>query len=446
MTDVRPFRALRYDAARVDLDRVIAPPYDVVTAEERAFYWARDPHGAIRLELTRDPGAEAATDYREVAATIAAWRREGVLQLDAEPALYALRQRFAGPDGEPRVREGFFAALRLEPYERRIVRPHERTLAGPKADRLKLLRATRANLSPIFLLYEDERRALTALLTQSLDAGPAVEARDAAGVQHRLVAIREATAVARVQAFLAARPVVIADGHHRYETALAFQAEQQTIAPTERSAGAAASPEPAHDFVLAYFADAYAPGSLLLPIHRVVREVPAPDDDVWKARLSGWSEQRVPCPDPEALPALLAAHLTPLAAAQQAFAADDGSGTLRIFSRPRRSGPGTAADAEIGTRVLHREVLDGVFGLDDAAVREGAVSFPKKAIEAAREVREGRGTVALYLNPLRPEDVFAVTAAGEVLPQKSTFFAPKLPTGLCFRLLDPASPATPEPR
>src|SRR5690606_29882175 len=155
-------------------------------------------------------------------------------------------------------------------------------------------------------------------------------------------------------------------------------------------------------------------------------------------------ERQIPCPDPEQLPALLAEHLAPLAASEQAFVADDGSGTLRLFARPRRApheeaGAGDAeraAGAEIGTRVVHTEVLFGVFGLDAAAVRDGAVAFPKQPVEAARDVRAGRGTVALYLNPLRPEDVFAVTAAGEVLPQKSTFFAPKLPTGLCFRLLD----------
>jgi len=437
VTDVSAFRALRYDPARVDLNRVIAPPYDVVTPEERAFYWDRDPHGAVRLELTRDPGAEAAADYHDVADTIAAWRREGVLRLDDEPALYTLRQRFRGPDGEPRVREGFFAALRLEPYERRIVRPHERTLAGPKADRLKLLRATRANLSPIFLLYEDPQHALSELLTRSLDAGPAVAARDAGGVEHRLAALRDAAGIERVRSFLATRPVVIADGHHRYETALAYQDECRAAAAGAARDGAS---RPC-DFVLAYFADAYAPGSLLLPIHRVVREVPAPDDATWKARLPGWSERRIPCPDPEQVAALLAEHLAPLAAAQQAFIADDGSGTLRRFARPRRSAAsaGVVEDAEIGTRVIHTEVLAGVFGLDDTAVREGAVAFPKQAVEAARDVRAGRGTVALYLNPLRPEDVFAVTAAGEVLPQKSTFFAPKLPTGLCFRLLEDGS-------
>jgi len=161
----------------------------------------------------------------------------------------------------------------------------------------------------------------------------------------------------------------------------------------------------------------------------VGREVPAPDDARWAARLPGWSQQRVTLSGVDAVPALLERHLAPLAD-RHAFAADDGSGVLRIFSRAR------AAGDDLSIRVLHAEVLHGVFGLDDAAVRDGAVAFPKHAPEAAREVRGGRGSVALYLNPLSAEDVFRVTAAGEILPQKSTFFYPKLPSGLVFRLLD----------
>jgi uncharacterized protein (DUF1015 family) len=422
MTDVRAFRALRYDPSRVDLDRVVVPPYDVIAPDERAVYWDRDPHNAIRLELTRDAADEAATDYREVAATLAAWQHEGALLRDAHPCVYALRQRFTAPDGSEHVRDGFFALLHLEDYERRIVRPHERTLSGPKADRLKLLRATGANLSSVFLLYEDPERALNEVLAERLDAGPAAVARDAAGVEHRLVPVADAGAVGAVRRFLADRPVVIADGHHRYETALAYRDER-------RAAAGSTSADAPFEFTLAYFANAYAPGTLLLPIHRVVREVPAPDDAGWAARLPGWSQQRVSLSGVDAVPAVLERHLAPLAD-RHAFAADDGSGVLRVFSRAR------AAGDDLSIRVLHAEVLRGVFGLDDAAVRDGAVAFPKHAHEAAREVRGGRGSVALYLNPLAAEDVFRVTAAGEILPQKSTFFHPKLPSGLVFRLLD----------
>ena len=425
MTAVRPFRALRYDAALVDLDRVIAPPYDVVTAEERKHYWERDPHGAIRLELTREVGDEATTDYAEVAEALAAWQRAGVLRRDARPAIYGLRQRFRGPQGELRTREGFFALLHLEDYARRVVRPHERTLAGPKADRLKLLRATRANLSSIFLLYEDPERELSGLLTSRLDGAPLLSARDGAGVEHALVAIEDGAALAAVERFLAERPVVIADGHHRYETALAYRDERRR---SERSGDDAP-----FEWTLGYFTDAYAPGSLLLPIHRVVRERAVPSDAEWASRLPGWRAERVACPAAEEIPALLARHLVPLAD-RPAFAADDGSGVLRVLSRA------PVEPGELGIRAIHAEVLARVFGLDEAAVRDGAVAFPKHALEAARDVREGRGTVALYLNPLRPEQVFRVTGAGELLPQKSTFFMPKIPTGLVFRPLDEPAP------
>ena len=422
MTDVRPFRALRYDPKRIDLGRVIVPPYDVIADHERAAYWDSDPHNAIRLELTRDAADQAATEYAEVRRTLAAWQREGALVRDARPAFYALRQRFRAPGGSEHARDGFFAALHLEDYERRIVRPHERTLSGPKADRLKLFRASAANLSSVFLVYEDPQHALDRLLARVLDAGPAHVATDAGGIEHRLVAIEAPDAIAAIRAFLAERPVVIADGHHRYETALAYRNERRAAEP-------GAGPDAPFERTLAYFANAYSPGTLLLPIHRVVREAPAPDDAAWAARLPGWTLERVALATVEALPAALEAHLASLAD-RHAFAADDGSGTLRVFSRPRRAGD------DLTIRVIHTEVLRGVFGLDDAAVRDGAVAFPKHAPEAAREVRAGRGTVALYLNPLLAEDVFRVTGAGEILPQKSTFFLPKLPTGLLFRLLD----------
>jgi len=420
VTDVRPFRALRYDPKRIDLGRVIVPPYDVIADHERAAYWDSDPHNAIRLELTRDAADQAATEYAEVRQTLAAWQREGALVRDAHPAFYALRQRFRAPGGSEHARDGFFAALHLEDYERRVVRPHERTLSGPKADRLKLFRASAANLSSVFLVYEDPQHELDRLLARALDAGPAHVATDAGGIEHRLVAIEAPDAIAAIRAFLAERPVVIADGHHRYETALAYRNERRAAEP-------GAGPDAPFERTLAYFANAYSPGTLLLPIHRVVREAPAPDDAGWAARLPGWTLERVALATVEALPAALEAHLASLAD-RHAFAADDGSGTLRIFSRP--------ADGELGVRVLHREVLAGVFDLDDEAVREGAVAFPKSTLETARAVRAGEGTVALYLNPLRPDDVFRVTRAGEILPQKSTFFYPKLPTGLVFRTLD----------
>jgi uncharacterized protein (DUF1015 family) len=418
VTALRPFRALRYDPERVALERVLVPPYDVIAAEDRAAFYQRDSHNAIRLTLTRNAEDEARADYSEVRRTLDAWRGAGVLARDAEPALYPLRQHFAAPDGTRHTREGFFALLQLEDYARRIVRPHERTLAAPKADRLKLLRAARANLSSIFLLYEDREQNVAALLGDAFETGPAARAEDESGAVHELARLRDAERIEGVQAFLRDRPVVIADGHHRYETALSYRDERRAL-------GADAPSE----WVLAYFTNAFAAGTLLLPIHRLISKGRVPTESAWRECLPGWQVESVAVASAEAVPDLLARHLAPLRD-RHAFAADDASGRLRIFSRPR------AAENELSVRVLHDEVIERVFGLDDAAVREGAIAYPKSALQTARDLRAGRGVVALYLNPLSPDDVFRVTAAGEVLPQKSTFFYPKLPTGLVFRSLE----------
>ena len=422
MTRTRAFRSLRYDPARVDLGRVVVPPYDVIAAEEREGFFARDPHNAIRLELTRDVEEEASTDYAQVRETLEAWQREAVLIRDDKPALYALRQSFQGSDGSALTREGFFALLHLEDYARGIVRPHELTMAGPKADRLKLLRATRANLSVVFLLYEDRSDALRSLLARAFEEAAIGKAEDASGAVHQLAELSDPEAVRRVCDFLSERSTVIADGHHRYETALAYRDEQ-------RAAGKGSGDDAPHEWLLAYFANAYAPGTLLLPIHRLVVAAEVPGAERWDSRLSEWTRKCVRLDSADALPALLAEHLEPLAD-RHAFALDDASGEVTIFQRSRADGD------DLTVRLIHRDVIEGVFGIDDDAVRKGALAFPKSALQTARDLRAGRGRAALYLNPLSPDDVFQVTGKGEVLPQKSTFFFPKLPTGLVFRLLE----------
>jgi uncharacterized protein (DUF1015 family) len=422
MTRLRPFRALRYDPTRTDLGRVIVPPYDVIAAEDREGFFARDPHNAIRLELTRDVADEASADYSDVRRTLDDWIASGVLVRDDTPALYPLRQTFEAPTGGRHTREGFFALLHLEDYERRIVRPHERTLAGPKADRLKMLRAARANLSVVFMLYEDREGVLAPALTGALEGSALATARDETGAEHTLARLTDAADSAAIVDFFEDHPVVIADGHHRYETALAYRDEQ-------RAAGAGEDDAAPHEWMLVYFANAYADGSQLLPIHRLVLKGSMPTETAWRDRLPGWTQETFPVSSADAVPALLAERLEPLAD-RHAFAADDASGVLRIFSRPR------AADDPLTVRVIHQDVIDGVFGLDESAVREGAIAYPKSALQTARDLRAGRGAVALYLNALAPEDVFRVTGAGEVLPQKSTFFFPKLPSGLVFRTLE----------
>ncbi|MGI9432804.1 MAG: DUF1015 family protein, partial [Myxococcota bacterium] len=237
---------------------------------------------------------------------------------------------------------------------------------------------------------------------------------------HELARLTDAADIEAVRAFMADRPLVIADGHHRYETALNYRTEMRERHPD-------AGPDAPWEFILVYLANAFAPGTLLLPIHRLIVKGSMPTDAAWSERLTGWSQQAVAIAGAEELPALLEAHLAPLAD-RRAFAVDDASGSLRIFSKAMEPG------GELTIRVLHQEVIAGVFGLDEAAVAKGAIDYPKSAVQTAVDLRKGRGAVALYLNPLAPDDVFRVTEAGGVLPQKSTFFYPKLPTGLVFRL------------
>jgi uncharacterized protein (DUF1015 family) len=180
----------------VDLSRVLAPPYDVISRADRARLYDRDPHCAVRLELTRDADAEASTDYSEISDRLRAWREARVLVRDERPALYGLRQSFTAPDGTRAAREGFFGLLHLEDYERRIVRPHERTLAAPKADRLKLLRATRANLSSVFLLYEDREAELPGLLAPGFEGSRVAEAHDEAGGTQTLMRLEDPERIA----------------------------------------------------------------------------------------------------------------------------------------------------------------------------------------------------------------------------------------------------------
>ena len=418
MTVVRPFRAVRYDADRVELSSVIVPPYDVIAADERGSFFDRDPHNAIRFELTRNAEDEAAADYAGIRGMLDAWRASGVLIQDDQPGYYIMGQRYTAPSGETLERVGFFGELALEEYEARVVRPHERTLAGPKADRLKLLRAAEANLSSVFLLYEDRENELGKLLAEALEDGEIGRATDQAGVDYRLARLTDSTRIERLQGFLASRPTVIADGHHRYETALEYR-RQQTAALGQDATAPWQS-------TIAYFANAYAPGSLLLPIHRVVREAPAPSEEEWRKQLPDWTITRLPSVTPDEIEALLARELAPLAA-RPAFVSESADGTMLLMSQSE------IRPDELMVRIVEQEVLDVVFGLDSEAIRGGAVAFPKSAERAAREIREGQGTVALYLNPMTPDDVFRATGEGEVMPQKSTFFYPKVPTGMVFR-------------
>jgi len=339
MADVKPFRAERYDVARAgSLDRLVAPPYDVITPQQREDYLARSPYNVVHLTLPDDEG-EAASD-------LATWRSEGVLERDASPAFWFLSQDYVGPDGVERTRTGLVASLRAEPYEAGVVLPHERTHSGPKEGRLRLLRATKTQLEPIFLLYEGD----------PLD--PPSREPDLQSSGDKLWRVETAPNFGRTQ-------LLIADGHHRYETALAY-------------AGEGGSP-----FLMVVLVPTRQEGLTIFPTHRLA------------AHVNG-------------------AHGTPIGE------------------------PGDELPGVVVYRDGRYELLE-VDGLDVDVVERLApngVTYTPQRAEAVATVDRGDAEAAFLLRPTRIEDVWDVARRGRTMPQKSTYFYPKLTSGLLFHPLD----------
>jgi uncharacterized protein (DUF1015 family) len=351
MPEITPFRAVRYDEAVAGpLETLVAPPYDVISPEERTDYLSRSPYNVVHLTL---PDSE-----EQAAADLAAWRRGGAL-VEEEPAIWWLSQDYVGPDGVPRTREGFAASIRVEPYGTGAVLPHERTHAGPKEGRLRLLRATRTQLEPIFLLYDAEPPL------SRPDRTPDLEVEEGG-------ALTRAWRVPGAEVELDV-PLLIADGHHRYETAVAYQAE---------------NPAATHTF--AVLVSARAPGLVIFPTHRVAE------------RLEG----EAPSGDADPIEA------------------------LRALEQGGRNGSAAVLYRKGGASVVR-----GAEELDTQLVERFApvgVSYTPRADEAVARVDAGDAEAAFLLRPPALDDVWRVAARGEVMPQKTTYFFPKLVSGLLF--------------
>jgi uncharacterized protein (DUF1015 family) len=343
MAQIRPFRALRYSPAAGSLVRLVAPPYDVISAMEREHYLALDPHNVVHLTL---PESE-----EQAARELSDWQADGVLEREAEPAVWALSQSYTGPDGVARIRNGLVVTLRLEPYENRVVLPHERTHAGPKEGRLRLLRATRTQLEPIFLLHDGDPVEI-----------PRREPDLAAGGD-RLWRVEDDPGGRFADAQL-----LIADGHHRYETALAFHEEDGT----EASA-----------WMMVVLVSTRDEGLTIFPTHRLAQSV----DGVRGAPID----------------------------------------------EPGDELPGVVLYRRGGYELLEGDGLD--VEVVDALAPQG-VSYTPKRGEAVGAVDRGEAEGAFLLRPTRIEDVFTRAREGHVLPQKTTYFFPKLTSGLLFQPLD----------
>jgi uncharacterized protein (DUF1015 family) len=430
MPEIKVFRALRYDAARVDVRNVVCPPYDVLSPAEARVYRSSSPYNAIHLDMPSDEEAAAGEDrYAHAAAAFVRWQREGVLVRDEQPALYLLEQHFRGPDGILRSRRGFVGRLRLEEFATGVLRPHESTNPGPRRDRLALLRASHANLSPLFLLHSDESQRVWRALAQAERPCPPLELGDRDGTRHILQPAVGPHA-AEAASLLGAASRIIADGHHRYETALAYCHERRALG--DHSA----------DFCMAYFCGMDDPGLAIFPAHRLLTGIELPPLALVRSRLAPHFDVVAEIPgeltDPSPLLDRLKSH-----APAPVFGLVLPHERLTLVVRLRGEGAvqgliseGLApAVASLPVTILHRLLLRDVFGLQPDG-SEGVIEYFHRPEEALERLRAGDDQLGAFLNAPTIEDVRRVAGAGQTMPQKATYFFPKLLTGLLFNPLD----------
>jgi uncharacterized protein (DUF1015 family) len=417
-----PLRAVRYDPARVDLGAVLAPPYDVISEAQREGLYARDPHNVVRVDFARDePGDEAGVSdrYTRAAAVLRARLDAGILIRDPRPALYVADHEFVAAGGERRTRRGIYVRTPALPWDEAAVLPHERTLRGPKEDRLRLMRATLTQTSAVFSLWDrapgiDE--ALAAATAREPDA-EGVTAGEVDSERHRMWVVDDPAGVAAVLEALGPSRLYIADGHHRFETAATYAAERRAAEPgagTDADLG----------MTLLHLCAADDPAIEVLPTHRLVRPGPGVPDRVADllARLDG-AFTAEPAASLEAAVAAAAAHRD----AEHALAVAGADGAFLLLA-PRRGG--VSPRAALDVTVLQEVILERGCGLSADAVAGGALSYTRDVPQAEECVAAGSAALAVCLNGCTTAEIIAVSDAHETMPQKSTYFYPKVPTGL----------------
>lgn len=431
MPAIIPMRGLRYTAKAGPLDRLIAPPYDVITEALRAELEGASPYNAVRLELAS--GGEER--YERVARLVATWQKEGILAREPVAALYAYEQRFLEA-GREHARRGLICGVEAQPWEEGAVKPHEFTMSGPKEDRLRLLEAARVQFSPVFMVARDRAGQLRQFLEAAAARPPDAQGTSADGDEHRLWVVEAGRTELRWLAPLLAESFYIADGHHRYETAVNYRRL------VERREGPLPADHPAR-YTMATVVAADDPGLVIRPIHRLVPRGAPPD---WRERLgAGFSISPLALPGEKgaasrALASALAEHPDGIVA----LGLGDGAAWLlepsdRAATAARA--PRGASDRWVACapNLLRYGVLEPLWGIGDEDLRAGAVEYTHDIGDVLEFLGAGRDRCAFLIHSVGIETVMALADGGERLPQKSTFFHPKLATGLVFYPLEPSS-------
>ncbi len=433
MAEIAPFRGLLYNAKKIaDVSRVVAPPYDVISRDEQERLYKRSPYNVVRLILSQEP-----EPYDSVGKLFDEWQREGILVRDEKPALYFLRQRFSLKDKQEKERWGFLAVARLEDFSTGAIRPHEGTLAAPKEDRLRIMLSTNANLSPIFALYDEPKQTINRLLAEHTQgSAPHLEAKEDKSGTCRLWRIDDPGLIAIARRELASAPLFIADGHHRYEAALNYRDRMRAEKP-------GATGREAFNYVMMFFANMRDEGLVVLPTHRLVRALPPMPFQKLEEELMRYFYLEPYPKNIEGQRAFLRALQTQGKKHRvigASFKRDPRYLILRLKNKrfmQRLAGDLSAPLRELDVSVLHRLILDHIFGFkSEDQVKEGAISYSQDEEKVLQALDKEDYAAAFILNATKAEEIMAVSLAGEKMPQKTTYFFPKLIDGLVMNSLD----------
>ncbi len=414
MAKIFPFRSLRYAPDKVSLEKVVTQPYDKISAEMQDHYYAAHPNNIVRIVFGKTQPSDSAENnvYTRAAAYLKEWRANGILQQLPEPAVFIYFQRFTVPDQkEVRVRKGFVALGQLEDYANKIVFPHERTLTGPKKDRLELLRHTRTQFEQIFMLYEDPEQRIDHVLDEIVRRNPDIHIRDEYGVEHSMWTVADHEKIRFIQGQMESKKLIIADGHHRYETALAYRDEMRG--------------EKGSDRMPMTFFNMNSSGLTILPTHRLVANIPGFNSKTFFNRAAEFFDMTE---------ASISGRITigVFADGRMTFLRLKHSPDVRPLM-PDLSEKQRALDVVI----LHRLLLQKCLGItEDAVKRESHITYVREREAAINAVRESKAQIAFLLNATRLDQLRGIAFEGNVMPQKSTDFYPKVLSGLTMYSLE----------
>jgi uncharacterized protein (DUF1015 family) len=441
MAEIQPFRAFRYNTERVDLKDVLTQPYDKITPAMQENYYRSSPANLIAVEKGKAFDTDTPQDnvYTRAASKLSEWISQQILLQDAKPSIYIYSQEYLVPGTEMRrERVGFIGLGRLEDYEAGVVFRHERTLSAPKADRMELLRHTHAQTGQLFMLYDDPSSRIESLLHEGSRAAAPFEMRDEYGVLHRMWPVSDQAFLRRIQKEMSDKKLVIADGHHRYETALNYRNES-------REKAGKSDPYAAYEFAMMTFVNSHSKGLTILPTHRLVRNVPNFTFDVFRKNVApnfDWYSYPFQT-DKERTEnyAEFSRDLDARTHDRRVFGIYPGSGpqAFYLFLLKRDAELETLlpdlseAQRELDVVLLHRLILERGLGITPEAVTsEKNIGYERDVDVAIEAVDHGEAQLACFLNPVRVEQVMKIAVGGDVLPQKSTDFYPKLLSGIAI--------------